>query len=471
MTILAWPALLLLITGGVLLILATMGSGPRHRDVGTLLIWKRVAEKRTTSNQRRRTYDLLLWLSLSAVLLGALAAARPGLTRAQPKPRIAVFVEATGGGGAQLDLTTVKSRTEAVADAEFVYFMAREQDSLNVRLIADGPIQAQLAKFERASSEFDGRILMLNEPTAHSSELGLVIPRVTERRSGIVFQISARDDRIVVKQSAGGPLDVLGAQVIETIASARESTLVLVSDSERITVSIGDGRSVSLNQRKLAVGIGTGWSTQPHLALFAALALDDASDVDVQVWLGSDERTPAIRVNQGASAAPSNIELSFDPQHALFRDLPLRDFDWLASGRVMALDDSARPLMRAVADGEAIGDIIRLRGDVFEFAGDPFSDSPIASSALLLDNAIGILTGERPSERERYEIAGDDELPTRRAALAEPFDPVGSLDLYQRSADEPLEFATWFMLLAGMAAISAGALATKQKPRARARGL
>ena len=141
MTLLAWPALLLLLAAGVLIALATLGSGPRQRDVGTLMIWKRVAAKRDSTRQRRRKYDLLLWLCLSAVLLGSLAAARPGLARTETEASIAVFVEPTGPSGRQHDFADVKSRAEAQAAGRFVYFMAGGADvDGDVRALPGGPI-------------------------------------------------------------------------------------------------------------------------------------------------------------------------------------------------------------------------------------------------------------------------------------------------------------------------------------------
>src|SRR5690606_17077958 len=122
-TLLAWPALLMLLTGVALVVLATWSVGSRRRDVGTLLIWKRVAARQATSVERRRSYDLLLWLSLAAVLVGALAAARPALIQPEALPRVAVYIEPTGPGGQQLDLAEVQARARAEGAARYDFFM------------------------------------------------------------------------------------------------------------------------------------------------------------------------------------------------------------------------------------------------------------------------------------------------------------------------------------------------------------
>lgn len=462
MTLLAWPALLLLIAGGVLFALATLGAGPRKREVGTLMIWQRVAAKRAATQQRRRSYDLLLWLSVSAVLLGSLAAARPGLLRSEDAARIAVFVEATGANGRQLDLADVKARAESQADGEFAYFMAGE--AAEGQSLPGGPIEAQLAQFRRAASEFDARILFLNAPAPHAEGIGLVLPRVSSTREGVVYDVRTQGEQLVVKRSEGTAPSVSGASLIREATSGREFTSVYEITADRVTVSAEP--ELTLQRRPFAVGVGTQWSTSAHRALYEVLGATDSTDEEVELWLGSADKSPALRLGLGQGADLTSAELSFDPQHALFRDVPLRDIDWLGAGRVMPLETDARPLLRAVVDGEPVGDIIRLRGDVLEFAADPFTAAPIASAALLLDNAVGVLTGERASERERYEVLGEVELPSRRAALAASFEPTGELDLSTRSAAEPLEFSTWLMLIAGLAAIGAGYLAArKQSPQ------
>ncbi|MBZ0137712.1 MAG: BatA domain-containing protein [Planctomycetes bacterium] len=463
MTLLAWPALILLLAAGVLFALATLGSRPRRRDVGTLLIWRRVVAKRAATRQRRRNYDLLLWLSLAAVLVGALGAARPALLRAETSPQVAVYVEATGGAHEQLDMADVRRRAEAaVPDGRFTYFLpGAALGAVDVRTLPGGPVQAELAQFEQASSDFDARIMFLNSPVPHAERLGLVVPRVQEARSGVVFDVRVRGTRVVVKRTAGAELRIEGARFIEVARSAGEDTWVFEAESGSINVPSGAASALHLTHKPFVVGVGDDWNGDAHAALLTAIGAEDAGGDVPAVWLGAREGVPAVRIGRGAPADLSKAELSFDPQHPLFRDVPLRDFDWAASGRAMVLDDDARPLIRAYVDGKPTGDLVRARGDILEFAADPFADAPIASSALLLDNAIGVVTGERPSRMSRYVITDGERLPSRRAALAAPFEAYGAIDASRRGISDPLEFTTWAMLIAGLALVGACVLVVR----------
>ena len=60
MNLLAAPALILLAAAAVLVALATMRRGPKRRDVGTLLIWQRIAEQAQAQKRSRRNFDWLL---------------------------------------------------------------------------------------------------------------------------------------------------------------------------------------------------------------------------------------------------------------------------------------------------------------------------------------------------------------------------------------------------------------------------
>src|SRR5690606_22200534 len=98
---------------------------------------------------------------------------------------------------------------------------------------------------------------------------------------------------------------------------------------------------------------------------------------------------------------------------------------------------------------------------VLYFAGDPFSEAPVAEAALLLDNAIGVLTGERASSRARYSI--DGELPSSRAAHAGPFEPRGALA--ESRTDAPREFAPWMLAIAALCALAASIVSIAAKAR------
>jgi hypothetical protein len=128
---------------------------------------------------------------------------------------------------------------------------------------------------------------------------------------------------------------------------------------------------------------------------------------------------------------------------------------------VLEPDPSARVLMRAVRNGEPVGDLARLRGQVLEFAADPFSSAPVSLAALLLDNSIDVLTGIRPSERPGFEVV-EGRLPTERAAKAAPFEPAGGLDL-STARDAEFEITSW-LLLAGAVLLGAAAW-TASRPK------
>lgn len=465
MTLLAWPALLMLLTGVALVVLATWSVGSRRRDVGTLLIWKRVAARQATSVERRRSYDLLLWLSLAAVLVGALAAARPALMQPEALPRVAVYIEPTGPGGQQLDLAEVQARARAEGAARYDFFMPAGGSTEGVATeLPGGPIHAQLAQFERASGSYDARLLFLNEPSPAAADMGRVLPRVTRQRQGVVYGVSTSGDRLILRRSLGDSMTLEGAELLHRSISGREEVCVFRPLAQRIVLPVDETRSVSLRKRRFIVGVGTQWRTPAHRALYEALEADAADGEMPDVWLGSEDRRPGIRVNMGERVDLTGAVFSYDPQHLLFTELRLDDFDWVAGARAMAPDPETRPILRAIVNDRPVGDIVRVRGDVLEFAADPFTESAISSAALLLDNAIGVLTGERPSERDRYELTDGDALPERRAALADVFEPVGELDLSTAAAAAPTELSTWLMLLAALAATGAAWVSSRRRP-------
>jgi len=102
MTLLAWPGLLLLSAAAALAALAVFQPGARKCDVGTLLIWRRVAAV-LPARRRRRGPDLLLWLLLGAAIAGAIGAARPALRQPHARPKVVVYVESSGPHSAKDD--------------------------------------------------------------------------------------------------------------------------------------------------------------------------------------------------------------------------------------------------------------------------------------------------------------------------------------------------------------------------------
>lgn len=453
MSLLAWPALLLLTAAAVLVALAAWSRGAKQREVGTLLIWRRVAQQVTAPQRKRREFDPLFWLLLAAVALGSVAAARPAWFTAAPQARVAVFLESTGPGG-PLELDDAKARAQAAApNAELTFFSAGQE-------IAPGSLRAELAQFETRARDFDGRILLLNQP---SNEAGLVLPRVSRAREGVVFKLAGDRRELIVEASAGGEVLLVGANLASSSTQEGVTTWRYRPTAPELVLSDSTGKRM-FKRKPFVVGTGESWSTDAHAALLKALQADEAGGEPPAVWLGSSEQKPAVRLNTGAPAELSGATLSFDPQHPLFRDLPLAQYDWLAGGRLIAPEEGVQPLLTAVEDGVPVGDLARLRdgGRVLEFAGDPFSAAAVADAALLLDNAIGVVAGTRPSERPGYELAEGAPLPTRRQATAAPFESQGKLDL-SRTGSEPVEFAGWLMALAGLLLAAAAVLAGRTK--------
>src|SRR5688500_15701356 len=131
MNLLAWPALILLAAAAALIALAAFRPGPKRKDVGTLLIWRRVTAQQVAHRERRRNFDPLLWLLLAAVVLGAFAAARPAWMTTDDTPRVAVYVERLEPAGAEPLLDEVMARArEAAPDAELTFFMSGADDEV-----------------------------------------------------------------------------------------------------------------------------------------------------------------------------------------------------------------------------------------------------------------------------------------------------------------------------------------------------
>ncbi|MCA8913887.1 MAG: hypothetical protein KDB90_00645 [Planctomycetes bacterium] len=478
MTLLAWPAMLLLSAAAILIALAAWRQGPKHREVGTLLIWRRVADQHVARQERRRSFDLLLWTLLAGVIVGGIAATRPAWMVHAGVMRVAVYVEPTGPGNQQLDMDEVRQRAEDFAlssvargsgeldaDIELTFFLPSDglAQQADVRRLQPGPLRAELAQFDVATAKFDGRILFLNARLSPVGLEDLLLPRVLQRRHGVLLSVSGGRESVTVK-SLGEPAPwVSGATLISTTSVAGPLTSAYRPNSAQFEVRDVSGTR-AFRRRPLLIGTGGGWSGDAHVALLDALQPDSADGRPPDVWLGSDEQMPAVRVSAGDSADLSKAELAFDPQHPLFRDLPLADFQWLAEGKLMAPADNVQSLLTAVVDGEPVGDLVRLRdgGKVLEFAGDPFTRAPVASAALLLDNAIGVVSGVRPSEWQGFEQVEGPGLLTERQAQADYFDPRGSLDMASRSS-EPLEFSTWLCVAAGLLLLVAAAIAAQSK--------
>ena len=164
-----------------------------------------------------------------------------------------------------------------------------------------------------------------------------------------------------------------------------------------------------------------------------------------------------IEIVRGELAELAGATVVFEAQHALFNQLPLSAFDWLADQRLLAAENGERVLLQAMREGRALGALVAVSSDgkTLRFAGDPFSRAPVAAAALLLDNALGVVTGERPSGDRRLEVVSGAELPSERAAFAAPFEPRGHLDVSTSGAQTLQELAPWLALAGALLALGA----------------
>ncbi|MCA8911427.1 MAG: BatA domain-containing protein [Planctomycetes bacterium] len=470
MNLLAAPALILLAAAAVLVALATMRRGPKRRDVGTLLIWQRIAEQAQAQKRSRRNFDWLLWLLLGALIAGGIGAARPAWLKPSAQPRVAVFIERLQPGADEPGLEDAIERARKLApDSELTFYLAGAdelEEAGELKSLRPGAIQAELAQFAARSRDADGRVLLLCAPVNGATDLGVVVSRVNTASEGAVFEIRPEGDRVIVRETTPDRVQIFDARILSSRKDGRVRTWECkpVVDDVEVQLIGSDERIFKLKRRPFVIGVGEDWQGDAHGALYEALGADSADGGEPSAWLGNRDRTPAVRINLGARTDLSGAQLSYDPGHLLFHELPIESFDWLGEGRLLAPDESARPLVSAMRDGERLGDLVRLKaGGVLEFAGDPFTHAPVAAAALLLDNALGVVTGERPSERARYEPVGDWRLPSERAALAEPFEPQGELDLSTRNESEPLEFTTWLTLAAALLVLAATALLLRRE--------
>ncbi|MCC6466115.1 MAG: hypothetical protein IT463_12315 [Planctomycetes bacterium] len=451
MNLLSPAALSLLAAVPVLLWLALRRARPVVLAAGTLLIWRRVAARAPAPAARRHRLDLLLWLALAALAVGALASARPVLPGAAPAPVVAVYVERLLPSGEDPQLPQVRSSAEREGGgAALEFFTAGGAEGMTA--LNPGTLAAELAQFEAASRHASARLLFLATPEPAAARLGRVLPRLPKPLPGCVFNIEAGRERLVVRSSAG-PVTVSGAVPAGSSVRNGEAVLEFTPGAGDISVRDGLGREYILSRRELRVGLGPDWSGANHKALFAALQA--TGDGLPDLWLGAREGTPAVRVNAGEVADLSGAETSFDSRHPLFAELPLAGLDFVADNRLLPADSSVQPVVTASRRGEVLGALVTVSADgrVVRFAGDPFARAPVTAGALLLDNAIGVVMGVRPSRRPAYETNGPV-LPSRRAALAVPFEPTGALEL--RAAPPAVtELAPLAAVLAALLALGA----------------
>ncbi|MBK8208128.1 MAG: BatA domain-containing protein [Planctomycetes bacterium] len=470
MSFLALPALLLLAAVPLLLWLALQRREPKQLEVGTLLLWRRVALAAQSATRSRRRLELLFWSALAAAVLGALGASRPAVQAAAGDVRVAVFIERLGAGVHEPELAEALERASAVVpDAALELYCASTTRITGMPddtvMLAPGTIETELAQFETRTRHADARVLLLCQPHAGAERLGRVLPRALAQRAGVLFQVTLQGETVQARATRGADPVVEGLNLESRTEAGADLLFRYMPSAELATIEDRHNSRVSLARRPFVVGVGAAWATAQHRALYAALRADAAAGQAPDLWLGADDQSRAIRLNVGSSANLDDTEVSYDAGHALFADLPLAAFDWAVAGRLLDKESGRRPLISALRGGERLGDFVQLdeNAQVLVFAGDPFSDAPIVDAALLLDNAIGVVSGERASQRARLTASG--EVPSQRAAHAAPFEPRGEVNLRPRTA-APREYASWLMVAAACAALVATIAATrgKQKP-------
>lgn len=461
MSLLVPMALVLLAAVPLLLWLAMRARQPRAVEVGTLMLWLRVANAAAVAQRRSRRLDVLALLAAAACLLAALGAAGPALSLAAPALTVGVYIECLAPGGDEPGLEELFQRAEQAAPGARLRFWCSaplgDGAPGQVHQIQPGPPEAEIAQFEAASSGLSGRLLFVAEPGAQAGRVGLVLPRAERDRPGVIFEVRSEQDLLFVRMSDGPAPQVEGASFRG--AGSRDGELERQYQARAPQVRLASaGQNILLRRREFSVGAGPDWSDPRHQALLAALGPPGTGQA-AECWLGARDQRPAVRINQGEAADMTGAEAAFDPAQALFQELPLDGIELLHSGRLIPAREGVRPLASARRGTGIIGHLVTLSADgkVLDFAGDPFSDSSLSAAALLLDNAVGLVTGTRPSERPLYHLEGDP-LPSRRQAMAGPFEPQGEL-LLAGAADESRDLTAWILALGAVAALGAAGLA------------
>jgi hypothetical protein len=452
LSLLATPALILLLALPALIWFASANRSPKRREVGTHFIWAKLLETHDVASQKQRRLDLLLWLLLFAVIAGATSAARPATLLAEEEKKLAVYVDRVFFTGPEPQLEAIVQQSESLADgANITYFIRGDlpdgplHTSGEVRLIDVGSNVAARSAFRTLAAEFNGKILFV---LARDESANRVYPRLDRPLGNVIINVYFNDDAIHVSFRGNQPA-VTGA----TIKTANEREVVLSATGAEVTLS-SDDQTLVLSKPQFGVGIGAGWSTRRHFALLKALRPDDVAP---DVWLGSEDRIPAICVALGEPKDLKSAEVHFDPAHGLFQELPLQRLDWLSEGRLLPAEDGVIPLVRVTQDGEVIGDLIRRKSERIEFAGDPFSNWPIEIAVILLDNAIAALTGQHPGTRQGWELTKPANLPALNSLR--PSDVVASSDpVFRTSKAEQTERGHWLAILAGLSCLLSAAL-------------
>jgi hypothetical protein len=296
-----------------------------------------------------------------------------------------------------------------------------------------------------------------------------VVPRVGQARDGVVFDVQASTGEIAISAAGAPPLRVAGAQMSAGAFADGAKTLRYKPQNRRIEIVSESGQRIVLERpRPLRVSVGPGWAREAHLALLATLDAETTTEKPDLALAPIDDTLPALLLDRGEKAETRGLELAFDAAHPLLLDVPSA-LDWLGDGRLIAPDRGGRPVLSALRDGKVVGHLVVAREGVLEFAGDPFARPPLACAALLFDNSVGVLTGTRPSERGGFELMEGGPLPTRRQALAAPFESTPGPD--GARARGMAEFGWLPALAAAIVLIGAGLIVLQRERRGHSRAV
>lgn len=461
MNFLAAPALLLLASLPVLFWLSLADRSPTRKEVGTHFIWRKVAENSESASAKTRWFDLLFWLLILAVVTGAISAARPAIAEASGQRQLAVFVERVFQTGEEPQLEHIANKTQQLAKNADITFYVRGKLPVGAlhevgelqTLQADSATAARSA-FIAMSGDADGRLLFVLRNTDTKQR---ILPRLESPVQAGVVGVDAQDVIIRVRFIGAVP-EVSGA----TIEANSSGSITLKPNAEMVTITSGT-QDIELTRNPFGVGVGKAWVTRQHQALFKALRADDGAEPDV--WLGSDKQTPGLRIAQGKVFELTGAEVHIDSTNDLFQELPLHQLDWLGEGKLMTAERGIIPLVRVTRDGKVLGDIVRKKGDYIEFAGDPFSHWQIERSVLLLDNAISMLTGNRPSERQGWHMNQPANLVSSQALR--PIEvKYNKAEIFKPEVSSWIEYGQWLAILAGLLCLLASGLSIKKQRHA-----
>ncbi|MDC1141699.1 hypothetical protein OAU50_01285 [Planctomycetota bacterium] len=458
MSLLMVPALALLLALPLLAWFASNRKSPKRRDVGTHFIWSRLLERKDSAPQKQRSLDLLFWIIVAAIVIGTAAAARPAIIAAEGTKTMAVLVERVFDTAPEPQHESVVRRAEFLGSgADITYFVRGEiadgplQNSGDVIVLKAATNQAALSAFMARTGNFNGRacfVLRKSSIDAHQS------PRLETPLVNVITNVIPNEKTVQVNYRGTVP-ELKGGAVL----SNESGMLRIKPNAPTVTLTSG-GQVITLTKSLFGIGTGTAWTTRQHSALLKALRPDDIAP---NVWLGADKQRPCIRILQGTEIDVSGAQVHMDPAHPMFEELPISRVDWLSSRKLMPAESNTIPLVRVTRNGQVLGDFVRRKGDIIEFAADPFSEWPIELAVILLDNSIAILTGQHAGSRASWEITQPTNLPATEAFSA-TLEQESRAMSFEASLPEVTEQSHWLAILAALACLYAALALTPSEP-------